>query len=284
MNNLKINFLDFWSGFNPNNDPVFGKFLNKHYNIIYNTTNPDLIIFSVFGNTHKRYNKNNIIKIFYTPENFISHSYPALDNVKGWGKVKNFSNYSITSFDIKDNTNYRMPSYVRRYGFDIKNRIDNEKEKKIKDKDIVYLQRSCTHNRDEMVKKLMKYFSIDAVGKCLNNKKVNIKNKIEFIKDYNMVIAFENSTTIGYSTEKIIDPFIANSIPIYWGDNNINKDYNEKAFINYHSYSEEEIIDKLSDLLRNKNNILEILNNKKIKNEDIFNESLFLGFFKKCIT
>jgi hypothetical protein len=54
---------------------------------------------------------------------------------------------------------------------------------------------------------------------------------MEFIRDYKFVMAFENSSYPGYTTEKIIEPMIVNSIPIYWGDPDISKDFNTKSFI-----------------------------------------------------
>jgi hypothetical protein len=42
-------------------------------------------------------------------------------------------------------------------------------------------------------------------------------NKQRTLRDYNFVIAFENSEYPGYITEKIIDAFKAGTVPLYWG-------------------------------------------------------------------
>ena len=197
---------------------------------------------------------------------------------------KKYSNYSITSFNTpNDPTNFRMPSYVRRYGFEIKDKIDNNTPKISKPKNIVYIQSACVPFRDKMVKKLMNNFKIDCVGKCLKNTKVNVKDKLSFIKDYKIIISFENSKTSGYSTEKIIDPFIVNSIPLYWGDEKINLDYNDDSFINSHAYNEQSLIGKIKSVLTDEKTFLNMVNTKKIKNDSLFNEDLFLNFFKKAI-
>ena len=44
-----------------------------------------------------------------------------------------------------------------------------------------------------------------------------IKNKIELLKQYKGSIAFENSFYPGYITEKIIHPYLAGNMTIYWG-------------------------------------------------------------------
>lgn len=43
------------------------------------------------------------------------------------------------------------------------------------------------------------------------------ENKQKTLREYNFVIAFENSDYPGYITEKIIDAFRAGTVPLYWG-------------------------------------------------------------------
>jgi hypothetical protein len=56
--------------------------------------------------------------------------------------------------------------------------------------------------------------------------------KLDFIKDYKFVLSFENSPHPGYVTEKIMDGFYVNSVPIYWGSATVDLDFNEASFIN----------------------------------------------------
>jgi hypothetical protein len=51
-------------------------------------------------------------------------------------------------------------------------------------------------------------------------------------------LAFENSSYPGYATEKIVQAFAAGTVPIYWGDPLIAREYNEKAFVNCHNFSD----------------------------------------------
>lgn len=60
--------------------------------------------------------------------------------------------------------------------------------------------------------------------------------KLTFQSRHKFVIAFENSSSPGYSTEKIVQAFAAKTVPIYWGDPEIDKCFNEKAFINCHKF------------------------------------------------
>lgn len=65
MKNLKIWFCDFCDGYNPKSN-YFTIILNNYYNLIFDEHNPDILIYSVFGSSFKKYN---CIKIFYSGEN-----------------------------------------------------------------------------------------------------------------------------------------------------------------------------------------------------------------------
>jgi hypothetical protein len=78
---------------------------------------------------------------------------------------------------------------------------------------------------------LSKYKQVDSGGTVLNNVGSPVTNKMEFIKDYRFVIAFENEAYPGYSTEKIVEPMLTHSIPLYWGNPEIEKDFNPGSFL-----------------------------------------------------
>lgn len=61
-----------------------------------------------------------------------------------------------------------------------------------------------------------------------------LKQKTDWLNKYKFTITFENSSTEGYTTEKILDAFVGNSVPLYWGNLRIKQDgFNPKAFLNY---------------------------------------------------
>lgn len=106
--------------------------------------------------------------------------------------------------------------------------------------------------RIEFYNKLSRYKKIDSGGKFLNNVGGPVTNKIEFIKKYKFVISFENSSYKGYTTEKIIEPMLANSLPVYWGDPNIGNDFNISSFINIPDIQNiEEAIERIINLDQN---------------------------------
>jgi hypothetical protein len=98
MITIKIDFSDFWDGFNKI-DNFFYNLLAEYYNVEI-SENPDILIYSVFGRNHLKYN---CVKIFFSGENI--------------GPNFNECNYSMC-FDFLDNDNhYRLPLYVLYDGY-----------------------------------------------------------------------------------------------------------------------------------------------------------------------
>jgi len=99
--------------------------------------------------------------------------------------------------------------------------------------------------REEFCRLLSKYKKVDCPGKALNNMPSfddpdddylkREEKKITFLKSYKFTIAFENSTSPGYTTEKLWQPMKAGSIPIYWGNPEVHKSFCTESFISVHS-------------------------------------------------
>jgi hypothetical protein len=91
---------------------------------------------------------------------------------------------------------------------------------------------------------------VDSAGPALNNtgfripKKDRYRQKIAWIRNYRFNIAFENRLRPGWTTEKLVDPLHANTIPIHWGDPRVKEDFNPDSFICAHNFSSlEELAD-----------------------------------------
>ena len=114
--------------------------------------------------------------------------------------------------------------------------------------------------RQEFCKKLMEYKPIDCPGKVLNNMNAEDElaprngdwwhSKLEFLKKYKFTIAFENSRSDGYTTEKLLQPLQSFSVPIYWGNALVTRDFNPKAFINCNDYDNDfgAVIERIKEL------------------------------------
>lgn len=256
--------------------------LSKFYDLEL-SDNPDILIYSVWNSSYfvgeylnsdiERYNifKNNpnCIRIFYTPENV----------------RPNFYECDIAiSFDYSDNPkNIRLPYYMIRTLFDIPdinfNRLTSDFKqnyqynKKTKFCCIVR-SRNWGEERNIFIEKLSKYKKVDEGGKYSNNIGYyigsTIIDKLNFIKDYKFVISFENSKYPGYTTEKIMEAMCVGSIPIYWGNPLINKEFNIDSFINVDNINNiDDVIERIIEIDNNDDLFYNIQHKSNLINDRI---------------
>jgi hypothetical protein len=252
---LKINFAHFWPHFNKE-DNIFTNLLRKHFDVKIDAL-PDLLIFTNDYAGTREYLNYTCHKLFVGLENERTDFYAC--------------DFAI-DFDYLNNPNHlRLPLWAL---WDL---TALSKPKNFGINDIQYRKDCCmvvsNGNAKERIKffqKLSKYIHIDSGGKYLNNVCVPVKDKMEFIKNYKFVISFENSSRAGYSTEKLVEPMLANTIPIYWGDTTIGEDFNTDSFINIHDYaSEEDAIQDILSLVQNNESYIEMLNRPWFNDEAV---------------
>jgi hypothetical protein len=79
--------------------------------------------------------------------------------------------------------------------------------------------------RFKYLKELMQCLPVDSYGLTLQNKKLpedkRRETKLETVAAYKFTLAFENSISHDYVSEKFFDPLIAGSVPVYLGAPNI---------------------------------------------------------------
>lgn len=247
MKKIKIHFVDFWWDESKNNKNRFYLFLSEFFNVEL-SDKPDFLFFSVFGNKHKKY--KDCVKILITWE-----SRPGNIDFKGY-------DFAISQFYIDNVRHYYLPSYgwklmlsekLRDHFTTIK---DADKLINTKNKFCLFIvsNKKC-RQRNKFFKTLSKYKKVDSAGKVLNNTGIFAppgEKYFDFIRPYKFMIAFENTSRIGYTTEKIFNPLIVNTVPIYWGNPLIHTEFNENCFINLYSHrNEKEVIDKIIEIDNN---------------------------------
>lgn len=92
---------------------------------------------------------------------------------------------------------------------------------------------------------LSKYKKVDAGGNVRNNLGRRVDDKLSFIEDYKFTIAFENSSYPGYVSEKIVEPMVTNSLPIYWGSPTIALDFHERSVVLANHRRLEDVVDEV---------------------------------------
>ena len=223
---IKIQFCDFHREYNIKNSIFLDVIKNELQEEYVISEEPDFLIFSCEGTQHLKY--KNCVKIFYTNE-------PVTPNF-------NECDYAIAYDDIQFGNRYFKRPYFFNSEYPAPIKLQDAELLNRKFCNFVYsndTRGSGAKLRKQFALELMKYKHIDCPGKVLNNMMDAIqprhndwrKGKHEFIQNYKFTIAFENCSMLGYTTEKLEDPFCAHSVPIYWGNPDVFNYFNKNSFI-----------------------------------------------------
>lgn len=274
MRDLTIAFTDFWSGFDIN-DNFFTQVLSRKYNVsvVEPHEKPDIHIYSFFGTEHLKYDN---LKLYYTGENDVPNF--------------NFCDYAISfhHLSLRDR-HLRLPLYVIYPAFERLRTENREIAESAFDRDfcsaLISNNNNCDSMRPNFLNLLNSYKAVASGGKYANNVGGPVGDKLKFISNYKFNLAFENSLVYGYTTEKIIDPLGTKSIPIYWGNPDIELEINPKSFINIHKF---ESIDKALEYIRyiddNRPEYMEMLHADPLENSPYLNwEEKLLDFLNNII-
>lgn len=245
MREIKLNIVDWWNESKEKN--YFLDFLSKRYKIVL-SENPDYLICSLFGNKHLQYD---CIKIFFTGENF-TPDFNLYDYALGFDYLEFDDRYLRYPLWLLH------PQTIKSVLTKHKN-ITSQEAKRDFCSFVVSNGGNAHGIREKMFETLSSIDFVASGGAFRNNIGKQVEDKYEFIKQYKFNIAFENSKTKGYCTEKLFQAFEAKTIPIYWGWGN-EEFLNPKSFINLDDFSTiDEAIKYIKELNCDNKKYLEML-------------------------
>lgn len=263
---LRIRFVDFWAGFDSYNN-TFVNVLSEKYEIEI-CDHPDYLIYSTFGYENLKY--EDCVKIFFTGENITPDF--------------NLCDYAI-GFDIMEfgERYMRLPLYAL-YGIEgLRNPPIIVPQNVLNRKFCSFVVSNGTDasERTRFFHLLSKYKQVDSGGAYENNVGGRVADKKDFISNYKFNIAFENSIKDGYTTEKIMEPMLVNSLPIYWGNRLVGLDFNPDSFINAANYpSLEALVEDIIELDTNDEKYLSILSKPWLNQSNYLDwKERFFSFF-----
>lgn len=262
---LKVKFVDFWGGYNPE-DHFILRLLRKRYDVELSDS-PDYLFFSTFGDSHLKYD---CVKILYIGEN-VAPDFNVCDYAIGFDHMEFGDRYM------------RLPLYLVRDEFELFPREKVICPETVLNRSfcsvVVSNSRFADPSRERFFKLLSEYKRVDSGGRLWNNVGGAVPDKLDFIRKYKFNIAFENSSVCGYTTEKIMDAMVASTLPIYWGNKEVHKDFNAKSFINANDFTSlEALVEKVVELDSNDDLYLQMLQEPWVLGSKIFNweERLFM--------
>ncbi len=225
---IKIQFTDniAWTG-------KLRDFLSGHFDLEISDT-PDFLICSTGGLNYRRYQ---CIRIFYTYERSNLDLY----------------NYDFAfSMSPASSRNYYLPGYFFSPLYPLlfaEKDVDELMKLKTRFCNFVYSRKRPrtlfnyypgVAYRNDFLHKLSEYKRVDAGGAAFNNMGKRVPGYAGgtpgFYRPYKFTIAFENNSHPAYITEKLVNALGGATVPIYWGDPLVHRQFNPKAFINCRDY------------------------------------------------
>jgi len=231
---VRIAFAGFWDDFDPR-DNFFTRLLASHYQLVQ-TSEPDFVIHAAIGKRRKDYRRYDCVSIFYTGEN----------RPPDWATT----DWAFTFEHTNHPRHFRLPHWafyadvaalVKPPDYDPAAVLDRKR----KFCAFVVSNPLC-RTRNDFFRRLSRYKPVDSGGKVLNTLGHRVGDKFAFLADYKFTIAFENESHPGYTTEKIVEPMLVDSIPIYWGDPLVGRDFDTRSFLSAHdSPSLEDLVERV---------------------------------------
>lgn len=248
-------------GFSPRNDDVpawLEKILVEELGAELSYDDPEFVIFSVFGDRVLHY--PDAIRIFVTGEN-LRADFNICDYAFGFDRMVFGDRY------------FRHPNFASGPQWvDLLNRQSScltSLDGKEHFCNFIYSNAEADPMRDRIFHEINAAKHVDSIGRHLKNSAVPIEDrffedwgaaKVETQRSFKFSIAAENSSTPGYTTEKLVHALAADTIPIYWGDPEVSVDFNPDRLIDLGRMSLKEAIERILYLDRDDDAFLDMVN------------------------
>ena len=227
MKTIKIDFCGFWGSFKKN-DNMFTRILSRHFNVEV-SDNPDFVICSNRSKPFE-YMKYDCVRIMFMGEN-MSPDFTVFDYCIGFDFLEFGDRYFRLPFAFYfDNAKPWVPEKLT--GDQAREILANKKYFC----NFVYGHPSSHGIREKLFECLNEYKKVVSPGSYLNNMgggktRCSWQEKHEYLSLSKFTIAGDSIHYPGFVTEKITEPFVYHSIPVYYGSSRIYEDFNTKSFV-----------------------------------------------------
>lgn len=257
MKDLRVFFLDWYDYITPGSstDNIFLWILKKHFNIIIDDKNPDVLFYSLYYNRHLEY--KNCLKIYVNSEPISYNHLEMYDNNFRHKVSINDADYIITSYQSNIEKNYYMPIFLLwlYHNIYVTQKVESFESltnyRKVTDRPnfCAFLHNNnVPERRRKVFEKLSNYKHIHTKNRDLNFGGFT-SEKIEAFKNFKFSFAmqnhyytenFENCDAPGLIDEKVIESLISGTIPLYYGNENVGDYLNSDAILNYHNFNDDD--------------------------------------------
>ena len=230
---VRIGFTAFWDDFDPK-DNFFTRLLARRYDVEV-CDDPDFLIHSCVGHRRHEHRRHDGVRIFFTGEN-VAPDWHSTD-------------WAFTFEHSAHPRHFRLPlwvlyldpaSLIKPAAYDPAAVL----AAKTRFCGFVVSNPLCKA-RNAFFHKLSKYKPVDSGGKLFNTLGHRVADKRAFLAECKFTIAFENESHPGYTTEKLAEAMAAGSLPIYWGDPLVGRDFDTTSFLSAHDTPGPRMLDDL---------------------------------------
>lgn len=244
---VKINFAGADQYFDRENNTICYHLKRNGYNVEV-SDDPDYLICDVWMDPPYEYCGKSPVRIMLSPENYIPDF--------------NVIDYAISPYPITfGDRHFQRPVCATPAGHWLglagKDRCYSREFLQTKEyfANFIAGHESEFNIRGDFFKQLCQYRRVESPGTYLNNMPDGMTvnwtdaSKVEFQRKCKFTLCFESTLHYGFVTEKLMDAFYADTIPIYYGSDYASEIFNKDAFINVADYdSFEEAIQRIIEL------------------------------------
>lgn len=231
----RVSFHYFWPNFKPEDFLARFPFLARKYRLVHDQAHPEIQIFSVFSD-HRAGVPAKVPVMPLPPLRGVRSLFITGEDVAA---ELQHCDYAITFNPHADKVReLRIPNWVSRLyqaGFSPRSLLqENRRHQFTREKFCAFIYRMAYPHRERLFSIINARRPVDAPGNSMNNCRgigSGIPEKLAFLQQYRFNIACENVRNDGYTTEKIVESYLAGCIPIYHGDHLIGDDFNPASFI-----------------------------------------------------
>jgi len=227
---LRLGFAGCWDSSDPG-DNVLTRLLETRWRIEL-VAEPDFLIHSCIGRRRHDHRRYDCVRIFYTGEN-VPPDWCSTD----WAFTFEYTDHP-RHFRLPHWPFYIAPPRL------VKGLPAGGAAAAVPDVEAILAARPrfcgfvvsnpLCKTRNEFFRRLSRYKRVDSGGKLFNNVGGRVADKQAFLAECRFNIAFENESHPGYTTEKVAEPMLVNTIPIYWGDPLVGNDFDTRSFLSFH--------------------------------------------------
>lgn len=234
MKTIKLNYAGVGEDFNREQNLICDILKINGYDVQI-VEDPDYLICDFSGGNPYEYCGTPQVRIMYSGENYIPDF--------------NLIDYAISPYPIAfGDRSFHLPACVwpRNHWMALAQKARNYDASILEEKtcfaNFIASHESEFHIRGDFCKKLNEYKRVESAGTYLNNmpngEAVNWLDgtKEALQKKCKFTLCFESTDNYGFNTEKIMDAFYCDTIPVYYGSSTVTAIFNKDAFINVADY------------------------------------------------